>query len=253
MPERSKPPRSTSKSKPSNGQSPTSRLLILAAIGIPAVIVVLLAITSIGNGGQAVASPTPPGSAAPSTPGGTAAPAPSDAGVLVRDDSPTLGPADAPVTLVEFLDPECESCRAFYPIVKEVMADYDGQVRLVVRYVPGHANSALAAIALEAAREQDDAKYWDMLELLFERQPEWGEQQEPQPQAFLDAASAVGLEVGPIQAAMNGGDTSMVERDLADALAVDVRGTPTFFVNGMLVTDMSSEGLRAAIDRALAG
>lgn len=253
MPDRSKPPKSTSKAKPSGGQSPTSRLLILAAIGIPAVIVVLLAITSLGNGGQAVASPTPPGSAGPSTPSGTAVPAPSDAGVLVREDSPTLGPADAPVTLVEFLDPECESCRAFFPIVKEVLADYDGQVRLVVRYIPGHANSALAAVALEAAREQDESKYWEMLELLFERQPEWGEQQEPQPQAFLDAASAVGLDVGPIQAAMEAGDTSMVERDLADALAVDVSGTPTFFVNGTRVTDMSPEGLRAAIDSALAG
>ena len=242
MPDRPTPTHSKSPAKPSTGPSPTSRLLILAAIGIPVVLVVLAGISFLGNGGQAVASPTPPGSATPAA---------SDVGALVRDDSPVLGPADAPVTLVEFLDPECESCRASYPIVKDVMADYQGQVRLVVRYIPGHANSALAAIALEAAREQDDAKYWDMLELLFERQPEWGEQQAPQPQAFLDAASAVGLEVGPIQAAMDAGDTSMVERDLADALALDVSGTPTFFVNGTRVTDMSPEGLRAAIDAAL--
>jgi protein-disulfide isomerase len=242
MPDRSKPkPRSNA--KPSTGPSPTSRLLVLAAIGIPVILVVLGGIALLGDGGQAVASSTPPASTAP---------APSDAGVLVRDDSPALGPADAPVTLVEFLDPECESCRAFYPIVKEVLDDYAGDVRLVVRYVPGHANSALAAIALEAAREQDETKYWEMLELLFERQPEWGERQEPQPQAFLDAAAAVGLDVGPIQTAMDAGDTSMVERDLADALAVDVGGTPTFFVNGTEVSDLSPEGLRAAIDAALA-
>lgn len=243
MPDRSNRT-TTSNATPSDGPSPTSRLLILAAIAIPVVLVVLGGIASVGNGGQAVASSTP----RPST-----APAASDVGALVRDDSPVLGAADAPVTLVEFLDPECESCRAFYPVVKEIMGDYDGQLRLVVRYVPGHANSALAAIALEAARAQDEAKYWEMLELLFERQPEWGEQQDPQPQAFLDAASTVGLDVGPIQAAMDAGDTSMVERDLADALAVDVRGTPTFFVNGTLVTDMSPEGLRAAIDAAMAG
>ena len=243
MPDRPKPTSPDSSAKPSTGPSPTSRLLLLAAIGIPVVLVVLAGIALLGNGTESTASPTRPGSAAP---------APSDVGVLVREDSPTLGPADAPVTLVEFLDPECESCRAFYPIVKQVMADYDGQVRLVVRYIPGHGNSALAAIALEAAREQDEAKYWEMLELLFERQSEWGEQPEPQPQAFLDAASAVGLDVGPIQAAMEAGDTSMVERDLADALAFDVRGTPTFFVNGTLVSDMSPEGLRAAIDAGLA-
>lgn len=243
MPDPAKP-KPTSNAKPFTGSSPTSRLLLLAAIGIAVILVVFGGIAVLGNGGQVVASSTPPASTTP---------APTDAGALVRDDSPTLGPADAPVTLVEFLDPECESCRAFYPIVKEVMEDYDGQVRLVVRYIPGHANSALAAIALEAAREQDETKYWEMLELLFERQPEWGEQQDPQPQAFLDAAAAVGFDVGPIQAAMDAGDTSMVERDLADALAVDVRGTPTFFVNGTLVSDMSPEGLRAAIDAALAG
>ena len=176
-----------------------------------------------------------------------------DVGVLVREDSPTLGPADAPVTLVEFLDPECEACRAYFPIVKQVMADYDGQVRLVVRYIPGHANSALAAIALEAAREQDETKYWEMMERLFERQPEWGELQEPQSALFLDVAAEVGLDTASIQTAMLAGDTTMLERDLADAMAVDVRGTPTFFVNGEMVTESSPEGLRAAIDAALAG
>jgi hypothetical protein len=46
---------------------------------------------------------------------------------LVRPDSPTLGSADAPVTLVEFYDPECESCRAFHPTVKKILKDYDGK------------------------------------------------------------------------------------------------------------------------------
>jgi protein-disulfide isomerase len=82
---------------------------------------------------------------------------------LVRLDSPTLGPADAPVTLVEFLDPECESCSAFYPTVKRILKDYDGKVRLVVRYMPFHHNSTLAATFTEAAGEQ--GKYWEMQEL----------------------------------------------------------------------------------------
>ena len=225
------------------GRSPLGRALVLAAIGIPIALIVVLGISALGSSGRAVASPTPPASSAP---------APSDAGVLVRDDSPALGPVDAPVTLVEFLDPECEACRAYFPIVKQVMSDYDGQVRLVVRYIPGHSNSALAAIALEAAREQDETKYWQMLELLFERQPDWGELQEPQQAAFLAAAAEVGLDTGPIQAAVEAGDTAMIERDLADAIAVDVQGTPTFFVNGRRVTDTSPEGLQAAIEAALA-
>src|ERR1044072_9901520 len=73
---------------------------------------------------------------------------------LVRPDSPTLGRADAPVTLVEFLDPECESCGAFSPTVKKILKDYDGKVRLVVRYMPFHPNAVLAASYTEAAGEQ---------------------------------------------------------------------------------------------------
>ena len=233
MPDRSKP-------RPT-ARDPRGRLLLLAAIGIPVVLAVVIAVVALGGSS---------GAAAPS-PSGSRSPGPSANGELVREDSPTLGPADAPVTLVEFLDPECEACRAFFPIVKQIMSEYEGQVRLVVRYVPGHANSALAAIALEAAREQDEERYWEMLELLFERQPDWGEQEDPQSEAFLDAAAEVGLDVGPIEAAMLEGDTTMVERDLEDAIAVGVRGTPTFFVNGTLVSDLSIEGLRAAIDAAL--
>lgn len=241
MPDR----RRTSKSNPvaPPGRSPVARAGILAAIGIPVAVLVVAAISALGSSGRVVASPTPPASASASN----------DAGVLVRDDSPTLGPVDAPVTLVEFLDPECEACRAFFPIVKQLMTEYDGQVRLVVRYIPGHGNSALAALALEAARAQDETKYWEMLELLFDRQSEWGEQQERQDAAFLAAATDVGLDPAPIKAALEAGDTTMIERDLADAIAVDVQGTPTFFVDGERVTDQSPEGLRAAIETALAG
>ncbi len=170
---------------------------------------------------------------------------------LVRADSPTLGRADAPVTIVEFFDPECESCRAFNPYTKQILGEYGDQVRLVVRYVPGHANSTLAVLALEAARKQSDDGYWALLDLLYERQPEWGERQDPQTQAFLDAAADVGLDTAAIEAAMIAGDTAILDRDLADARKAGVQGTPEFFVNGVMVTDRSPDGLRAAIDAAL--
>jgi protein-disulfide isomerase len=72
---------------------------------------------------------------------------------LVRPDSPALGSADAPVTVVEFVDPECESCGAFHPTLKSILRDYGGRVRLVVRYMPFHPNSRLAAAFTEAAGE----------------------------------------------------------------------------------------------------
>ena len=76
-----------------------------------------------------------------------------DPALLEHPDSPSKGPRDAKVTIVEFLDPECEACRAMFPIVERLMGEYQGQVRLVVRYLPLHPNSALAASALEAAGE----------------------------------------------------------------------------------------------------
>src|SRR5688572_29803931 len=65
--------------------------------------------------------------------------------VFVRPHSHILGPANAKVTVVEFLDPECESCRAIYPMVKHLLQEYEGSVRLVVRYMPLHPNSVYAA------------------------------------------------------------------------------------------------------------
>jgi protein-disulfide isomerase len=210
-----------------SGGAARRRTLRLVFIGVPALVLLVLVATAALGGSK-----------------------PAD-GILVREDSPTLGRADAPVTIVEFFDPECESCRAFNPFTKQILAEYGDQVRLVVRYVPGHANSTLAVLALEAARTQSDDGYWALLDLLYERQPEWGERQDPQTQAFLDAAAEVGLDTAAIEAAMIAGDTTILERDLADARTAGVEGTPEFFVNGVMVTDRSPDGLRAAIDAAL--
>ena len=73
---------------------------------------------------------------------------------LVRMHSPVLGPQNAPVTIVEFFDPACETCRAFYPIVKQLMAQYPKDVRLVLRYAPFHQGSDQIIKLLEASKAQ---------------------------------------------------------------------------------------------------
>lgn len=177
---------------------------------------------------------------------------------LVRPDSPTLGPADAPVTLVEFLDPECESCRAFYPTVKQILKDYDGKVRLVVRYMTFHQNSALAATFTEAAGEQ--GKYWEMQETLFRRQPEWGERHgEPHhtpsvsPVALFEKyATELGLDVDKIKSAVaQNRYAAKLERDRSDGQSLGVAQTPTFFVNGRQLARFSEQDLRSLIDEEL--
>ncbi len=88
--------------------------------------------------------------------------------VLVRMHSPTLGNADAPVVIVEFLDPACETCRAFYPLVKQMMAANPDKIRLVLRYAPFHTGSDKVVAVLEAARKQ--GKFWPALEALLAAQ-----------------------------------------------------------------------------------
>lgn len=73
---------------------------------------------------------------------------------LVRPHSPVIGPAGAPVTIVEFFDPSCEACRAFHPIVKQILAKFPSDVRLVLRYTPFHKGSDEAVRILEASRAQ---------------------------------------------------------------------------------------------------
>ena len=183
-------------------------------------------------------------------------------GPLVRPDSPTLGPADAPVTVVEFLDPECEACGAFHPTLKKILKDYDGKVRLVVRYMPFHPNSLLAANVTEAAGEQ--GKYWEMQELLFRRQAEWGEihghgghaappPRREQPAVLFERyAAELGLDAAKIRAAVaENRYASKVERDKRDGQSLGVSKTPTFFVNGRQLARFNQYDLRALIEDEL--
>lgn len=238
-------PQRPQRPQPPAPSRPRREARVLAAIGLPILAVAVLAAALIGGGATAPAATTLPPAA------GSGAP---DSGLVARlvyPDSPTLGPETAPVTLVEFLDPECESCRAAYPFVKNLLAEYAGKVRLVVRYVPGHGNSALAAVAIEEAGRQ--GRYWEALELFFDRQPEWGEQQEPQTEAFVRYAGELGLDVDRLRAALASPDLTKIERDAADGRALGIRGTPTFFVNGTMVEELSEQALRTAIDGALDG
>ena len=177
---------------------------------------------------------------------------------LIRPDSPTLGPADAKITLVEFYDPECESCAAFGPIVKKILKDYDGKIRLVARYMPLHPNSVAAANFLEAAGEQ--GKYWEALEALFQKQPEWGTKHGPPSAApapninelFGKYAKELGLDVNKVSSAIKENRyAAKIDRDKKDGQSLGVRRTPTFFVNGRELVRFGEPTLRALIDEEM--
>jgi protein-disulfide isomerase len=169
---------------------------------------------------------------------------------LVRDHSPVKGSPEAPVTLVEFLDPECEACRALHPVVKKLLAEYQGQVRLVIRYMPFHGNSLYAAAALEEAREA--GKFDQALDVLFERQPEWGDHARPRPDLIPEILQSIGMDPKALRYEdIVPKHKWKVELDYADGMNAGVRYTPTFFVNGQMTSDIGYDALKSAIEKAL--
>lgn len=85
----------------------------------------------------------------------------------------TFGPAEAKVTIVEYSDFQCPYCSRSYATVKQLLSDYGDKVRLVYKHYPlsFHANAQKAAEAAECARDQ--GKFWEMHDLLFEKQTDW--------------------------------------------------------------------------------
>ncbi len=176
---------------------------------------------------------------------------------LVRPDSPSLGPADAKVTVVEFLDPECESCAAFAPNVKKLISEFP-QVRFVFRYMPFHGNARLAATYLEAAGEQ--GKYFEMMDIMFRKQTDWGEihgaapppNRPPANVTFERFGQEIGVDLQRLKTdVMNPKHGAKADRDMADGRALGVRGTPTFFVNGRQLMGLDENGLRTMINQEL--
>ncbi|REJ77955.1 MAG: disulfide bond formation protein DsbA [Acidobacteria bacterium] len=176
---------------------------------------------------------------------------------LIRPDSPVLGPEDAPVTIVEFYDPECESCAAFHDSLKRVLDENKGKTRLVARLMPLHPNSALAATFIELAGEQ--GKYWEAQEFVFKKQPEWGTihgapaTEQPDASAMFDKyAVDFGLDPEKFRAAVNDRRyMDKFQRDLEDGRRLGVSKTPTIFVNGKVLMRLSESDLRYLVEREL--
>lgn len=161
---------------------------------------------------------------------------------LVRMHSPVFGPQAAPVTIVEFFDPACETCRAFYPIVKNLMAQYPNDVRLVIRYAPFHQGSDRVVKLLEAAKTQ--GKYQTVLEAVLAAQPSWADHGQPNIEVAFQVAEQAGLDlVKARQDIEKPGMQALLQQDIEDLTALQVTKTPTFFVNGRSLPSFGPEQL----------
>jgi len=172
---------------------------------------------------------------------------------LVRFHSPTTGNADAPVHIVEFLDPACETCRDFYPMVKDLMAAHPGKIKLTVRYAPFHRGSDQVVAMLEAARKQ--GKFWPALEGLLDAQPYWVKNHTAQPEVAWKVIDSLGLGLDMQRANtdMQSPETvRVIQQDLADAQTLNVTKTPEYFVNGKPLPSFGYDQLKKLVDDALA-
>jgi protein-disulfide isomerase len=142
-------------------------------------------------------------------------------------DSPSLGPANAAVTIVIWSDFECPHCQHVVPIIERLQEAHANDVRLVHKFypLPRHTNAKIAARAAWAAQQQ--GKYWELEKLLFENQKKLGEQ------TILELAASLGLDMARVRVDMDGdGATNAIARDMAEAEKHGLDGTPFVMING---------------------
>jgi len=170
---------------------------------------------------------------------------------LIRPHSPRKGNPDAKVTIVEFMDPACETCAKFHPFVKKLMDSHPGKVNLVVRYAAFHQGSDLMIKILEAVKKQ--GKFWEVLEKMFETQPYWASHHDPKPQAFWNYLRNTGYDMAYIEKAIKSPEViKALETDQADIKRLGVTKTPTFFVNGKPLPSFGYEQLVTLVNAEVA-
>lgn len=164
------------------------------------------------------------------------------------EDAPFKGPADAPITIVEFSDFQCTYCKRVVSVLDQVLERYPDKVRLAFRDFPIaniHPQAEKAAEAAHCAAEQ--GKFWEFHDLLFEKQDAIPTTN------FAEHAKALGLEVTTFQTCIDGGKyQEKVERNYAAGVKAGVSGTPAFFINGRLLSGAQPlEAFKTVIDEEL--
>ena len=167
--------------------------------------------------------------------------------VPVSEIDHAQGPADAPVTLVEYGDYECPYCGRAYPLIKQVQKRMGDRLRFVFRNFPLntiHEHAGVAAQAVEAAAAQ--GKFWEMHDLLYEHQDDLGDTD------LRQYALKVGLEIYRFDADLSSERfAKRVRDDFRGGLRSGVNGTPTFFINGVRYDGENAlEPLLSALEEA---
>ncbi len=166
--------------------------------------------------------------------------------------APILGNPNAPITLVEYSDFQCPYCARTAPDVMAMLEKYPDKVRIVYKHFPlsFHPAARPAAIASVAAQEQ--GKFWEFHDIIFKKTSE--RQLKATEEDMIAYAKEAGLDVARFKQDMDTKSADFekrVQADYVEGQSVDVRGTPTLYLNGKKVQNRSVGGLAATIDALL--
>lgn len=162
------------------------------------------------------------------------------------------GNPNAKVTIIEFSDFQCPACRAYEPWIENLLRDYPKDVRLVYKYFPlsQHKNGIPAVQAAEAAGMQ--GKFWGMHDLLFAKQDDWAESDNPL-DLFKQYAKSLNLDVDKFQKDYNSkGIQTKIQQDQNEGITIGLEATPTFVINGKIISNPASyDDFKALIAKEL--
>ena len=163
----------------------------------------------------------------------------------VQPSEHIYGKADSKVRLVEYLDFQCEACYKYFPLVRAVKEKYKDKIAFQARNLPGagHQWARAAHAAAEAASRQ--GKYWEMHDVLFMNQKTWEQDKNP-PKVFEGYAERLGLNIEQYKADLTNPEISaVINADVKAGRELGAKGTPTFVLNGRVLTGIDADDLDA--------
>lgn len=153
----------------------------------------------------------------------------------------TKGNKNSQIILVEYSDFQCPACASYYPLVKQASLEFSEKMQFTYRHFPLmqiHANAELASRAAEAAGKQ--GKFWEMHDLIFERQDEWSKEYSAR-KFFIEFAKSLNLDMEKFVKDLDSDEIKeKVTSDYQGGLRSKVNSTPTFFLNGKKIKNPRS-------------
>lgn len=175
-----------------------------------------------------------------------------DQELVLRPNDHLAGEVDAPVVLVEYLDFACAACAAWHPNLQDIKQNLEGDVLVVSRHLPLQTNSLAAAKVSEAAAQQ--GKFDEMADLLFANQDDWRNPVPNDPSSFFNTyAAQLSLVISQYTADIVDADLEQrITDDASDASDLGATGTPTFYLDGELVSPGTGTELEGLINAEVA-